>query len=250
MHGPEVHSVSDSSSSLLCALGAAALFSIGCQGSTIPALELRPEAPRRSTPQLLRYARDAFGRTSLGTFASRISSAETLPFDGVILDMGMEKVWLHGQIVEAAFAPQLDILRTFPLHKLVANFQMLAIDNIDWSDDLAFANVLTNLRTVASLAKAAGLKGIFLDTQQYENNIFWNCGGQAGGFASCEELLKRRGQQFMSSGKNAGGRGVLDDIELLKKLLRSGQQCGRSLQHLFAGDLVDRCAQSGPMIVG
>jgi hypothetical protein len=104
-----------------------------------------------------------------------IDVAQTLPFDGLILDMatpdnsnGLSWTLFGDQRVDQSLLSGLENeLTDLKWGRLTDNFLQVNVApaNVDWFDD--FDAILYNFESIAGLAKRLGFKGIMLDTEQY-----------------------------------------------------------------------------------
>lgn len=66
---------------------------------------------------------------------------------------------------------------------------------LDWRDDAAWEHFAANMRTYAWLAKAAGMKGLFIDNEDYlQKRQFWRAEGEPP-YAQLRLLARQRGAQ-------------------------------------------------------
>ncbi len=173
----------------------------GCNGTDLDALVRReqPPPPQHTTTQLLQYGGGTpHGLEGLSWLSDHLPEVEAAPFDGLMLDIDFG-AWPYEALVEANYAAQVSVLTSAQFTRLSSNFQVVTMGTVNWQDDAEFERLLANVGVIARVARAAGLRGIFLDTQAYAS-YFWNaetaCQGQPD-LASCEDKLKQRGQAFM-----------------------------------------------------
>ncbi len=173
----------------------------GCSGTDLDALVPRPQRPppQHTTTQLLQYGGGTpKGLMGLNWLSDHLAQVESTPFDGLMLDIDFGS-WPYDALSESDYAPQVSVLNNAKFARISSNFQVVTIGAVNWQNDTEFEALLANVRVIARTVKAAGLKGIFLDTQAYAS-YFWNaeasCPGQTD-LASCEDKLKQRGQAFM-----------------------------------------------------
>ncbi len=112
----------------------------------------------------------------------RVAEFERVPFDGLVLDPVLPEpggpIRLHASVFRRARTspagadPLIAALRAVPFRRFTDNFVRVNVTpgNIDWFDD--WAAVLHNARLAARIAREGGLKGILLDTEQYEAPLF------------------------------------------------------------------------------
>ena len=104
---------------------------------------------------------------------ANVHRMEELPFDGVVVNTGLHaQVFTRRSLPPTAIAEALENLRATPFRRFTDNFLLVWVVPADlgWFED--WTPVFHNLRLVARLAKAGGLRGIFLDTEQYTSPLF------------------------------------------------------------------------------
>ncbi|MDX1932704.1 MAG: hypothetical protein SFU56_08885 [Capsulimonadales bacterium] len=115
-----------------------------------------------------------------GFMRANIAEMEKSPFDGTIFfafaprDSGgrinlSRSAWSKTPFSPEMARPAIEDLKATKFRKFTDNF--LRVDlmpaDIDWFDD--YSPVVGNLRLMARIAREGGVKGIFLDTEQYAN---------------------------------------------------------------------------------
>jgi hypothetical protein len=108
-------------------------------------------------------------RTSPSFVANNIDYIETLPFDGITVDIPASLTLMRGQPIsysemyDDGLAPLTNVFT-----RMRHNFVMVYIDYPgDVFDDNAWAVTVQNWRNLARAARDAGLTGIFLDNEAY-----------------------------------------------------------------------------------
>lgn len=114
--------------------------------------------------------------TSPASVAANIDFIDTLPFDGITVDIPASMALMRGEPIsysemyDDGLAPLSDALSS---SRIQYNFVMAYIDKPgDVFDDQAWAVTVENWRNLARAARDAGLKGIFFDNEQYYEQWF------------------------------------------------------------------------------
>jgi hypothetical protein len=109
--------------------------------------------------------------TSPASVAANIDFIDTLPFDGITVDIPASMALMRGEPIsysemyDDGLAPLTDALRS---SRMQHNFVMAYIDKPgDAFNDQAWAVTTQNWRNLARAARNAGLQGIFFDNEQY-----------------------------------------------------------------------------------
>jgi hypothetical protein len=108
-------------------------------------------------------------RTSPAFVAKHVDYIETLPFDGITVDIPASFSLMQGQPISYGemFDDGLEPL-TGAFNRMQDNFVMVYIDYPgDAFDDSAWAVTVENYRNLARAVRDAGLAGIFLDNEAY-----------------------------------------------------------------------------------
>jgi hypothetical protein len=207
----------------------AALALAGCDGTRVDALELRLEAPppQHTTTELIHYGVDTpRGTGDLKWLVASRDLVDSGPFDGLVLDVGLPDT---GSVSADAFGDAVAVLQGAHFQRLVTNFQVLKLDGGDPFDDAAWIATIQRAGQVALVARRAGLRGIFLDTQSANG---WSYAAQVpsrGTFEQYEARAKQRGYDFMNAITAA-----YPDIDILLSLA-------------FAAVFVDACFGGAPL---
>jgi hypothetical protein len=143
------------------------------------------------------------GVRELAELRSRLGQVESLPFDGLVVDLGLDRELTRASpLGRAAFEPAVNELRATPFRKLTDNFQKLHLGarNVPWFDDATFATIVANFETATALVRAAGLRGYFVDNQVYGVKL-WSYPDNAQGrsFAEVEAKVAERGEAVMAA---------------------------------------------------
>jgi hypothetical protein len=112
-----------------------------------------------------------------------IATMERTPFDGCVYHVAARgkagqlenfswKFWGNHAFTESDLAPALDDLKATPFARFKHNFLRVntAPAELDWFDD--HAAVLANARLAAKVAREGRSRGVLLDTEQYEGQLF------------------------------------------------------------------------------
>lgn len=129
---------------------------------------------------------------------------ETAPFEGVVFHLtyhlknGAERnlawdAWGNNVYRDSTFTSAAESIRAIPFKRLKRNFLRMNVTpgDVDWFDD--YSNVLSNVEMIGRLARVAGAKGVFLDTEQYQTHLFdYRAGRQADKHSYAEYVTKAR----------------------------------------------------------
>lgn len=187
----------------LSAIALGVVAALGCQGTDGDLLTPRAAVP---AAKLIAHGQNMpTGAADLGELRRRIAPAEGLPFDGLVVDLGMRFAVLTSNPLEGArLQPAVDQLRATPFRKFTDNFQSLALGlpgaDFDWGSDAFFAVAVTNMGAAARLVRDAGLRGFFMDNQVYGGRM-WSYPDQPPGrsFADAQILVAARGEALMAT---------------------------------------------------
>jgi hypothetical protein len=168
--------VSGSPFSVAAALGAfifVAIPTTGCGDGTRGTV-LR--IPNPAQPKLLYTpSEEPTGIAGLTYLRDHIEEIEQGPFDGITVDVGLgDAPWGTVRYTRSQFDAEVEMLRSTPFRKLTDNFEMFnaRTGGIDWFDDQTFGVVIGNARVAAEVVRDAGLKGLFLDVEQYDEAVW------------------------------------------------------------------------------
>jgi hypothetical protein len=161
-------------------------------------------APKTKQPPYLIYhdGNPGVGDRTFDILAN-LEHIESLPFDGIAIDIPASWQVMGGQPLNYAQVYQ-DWLKPLEgkFQNLQHNFLMAYVDKpADPFDN--WDTTIENWRILARLAKAAGLKGIFFDNEEYQRKLF-NYPDDIdypGRYSAAEyqAQMRRRGQQIMQA---------------------------------------------------
>jgi hypothetical protein len=140
-----------------------------------------------------------------------LAELEATPFDGVVYHILFQspgekpgdftwKAWGKRTFTEAEVDSSLRDLQATRFKRLRWNFLRMNVapGDIDWFDD--YGSVVSNARLAASVARRGGSKGVFLDIEPYERQI-WQYPAQRDtatrSYAEYEAQVRRRGVEVM-----------------------------------------------------
>ena len=111
-----------------------------------------------------------------------IREMERYPFDGVTIDLqadtgdGLKRLafrwWAPEEITRELLQDSIDALKATAFRRFTDNFLWISTQSEplpapSWLDDDGFAKIKANMVLAATIAKECGLKGIFIDIEQY-----------------------------------------------------------------------------------
>jgi hypothetical protein len=132
-----------------------------------------------------------------------IDAIETGPFDGTLVDVGVEGTSLASKArTRAEFEPLVQLLRTTAFKRMTENFQMLKANwgGTDPFDDVSFATIVANAGVIAQVASDAGLRGLFFDVEQQTGDVWaFPRASDTHTFADYEAKAFQRGGEFMAA---------------------------------------------------
>jgi hypothetical protein len=112
-----------------------------------------------------------------------IRQMEKLPFEGVVLKANFtdengtrrkfeEYIWSNYRIPPEGIRQAILDLRATPFTTFKSNFTRLNVipGDVDWFDD--FSNLLSNVRLLGRFVQKSGLKGIYVDLEAYDKELF------------------------------------------------------------------------------
>jgi len=164
----------------------------------VPRPETRATVPEQhTTGELVHYGIDTpRGGADLDWLARSLDVVDTGPFDGTMLDVGVGP--LDGEPIDPGrFTSEIALLQRRPWRRLTANFQVLQTRQASFFDDDAWARMNANAAAVAQIARDAGLRGLFFDTQQPRGFAYDPAEGRS--FAEAEARAKDRGRALMDA---------------------------------------------------
>lgn len=165
--------------------------------------------PRGSTAGAKLIARGLDAPATAADFAElrgRLASLETLPFDGMVVDLGRtdRRVFTSTPLSRASLQTAVDAWKTIPFRRFTDNFQELALGqpsaDFDWWNDAYFSQVTANMELAATLVREAGLRGFAVDNQVYRGQQ-WSHAAQPGMRTFAENFAKvaARGEAVMAA---------------------------------------------------
>jgi hypothetical protein len=99
---------------------------------------------------------------------------EASPFDGCVFHLNnfTWEVWGTKKFTKEELQPQLDDLKAAPFRRFTSNFLRFNTTpaKIDWFDD--YSAVIVNARLAAEIAREGKCKGILLDSEAYDGQLF------------------------------------------------------------------------------
>ena len=107
--------------------------------------------------------------------------------------------WCH-----ETFADQVPILREIVKHPslrssfLVCSFSPMS-GRIDWKDDVKWATWANNMRVLTRIAREGGLKGLFLDNEDYCKRLQYVHRPEDGNYKATLSLARQRGREIFSA---------------------------------------------------
>jgi hypothetical protein len=132
-----------------------------------------------------------------------VAEIERGPFDGVLVDVGVEgPEFATTNFTRAQFEPSVALLKSTPFSKLTENFQILKAswNNVDPFDDAAFAHVAANAGVTAEVTRDAGLRGLFFDVEQQDGPVWaFPRPTDTHTFAEYEDKAFQRGSEVMAA---------------------------------------------------
>ena len=138
---------------------------------------LRAAAPDARRPRKL--IATGWDHANTERFRANLAEMEQRPFDGVVLRVDGTKpdgkpchlrwMWTRGRWQRAWFDKAVADLKACESDRLTDNFAGINANpgDVDWFDDVAWADIVDHWRIAASVAKAGGLRGILFDPEPY-----------------------------------------------------------------------------------
>jgi hypothetical protein len=138
---------------------------------------------------------------------------EQIPFDGLVVDLDVNggpdhtgtrfawQVWSPTVLDEADYSLAIHALQNTPFRRFTDNFLHFHVTpgSVDWFDP-TFAGVLANAELAGRIVKACGLRGLFVDVEQYRGKLFYYAAQPEAAlhtFADYQQQVRLRGQEFM-----------------------------------------------------
>ena len=149
-----------------------------------------------TTPEALETSAAAFGATSLDGVT--VCVPETKQADGSVissLSLPQDAPWKYESLVQ--YEPTLNAIVKYPSLKecFLLCLWRYRRGRLAWPDDAAWVKFAGNMRMFARLAKRGGMKGIFIDAEDYtKERQFARLGGDPD-YADAAALARRRGRE-------------------------------------------------------
>ena len=183
-------------------LGALVLLLLlhGCGVTEGPLLTTRPAPPTpRPVPLLLAWGAPAPRTAADLTDVARVWS-QGPAFDGVVLSPGVDAPWQSAPLdVAPALALEANLAQP-PFLGLRGNLlsTRMGPGSVDDDDDTGFAQVTANFGALARAARRIGARGLMLDTQTYDRQLFsFAAVGRGRAFETVQASMRRRGEAVM-----------------------------------------------------
>lgn len=138
-----------------------------------------------------------------------IEQMEQMPFDGLVFHMINTQgnnltweIWGRHRFEKEDFQQALADLQSTKFRRFTERFLRVNVTpgDVDWFDDAAWAVVLHNFGVAAQIAKAGGVKGFMLDTEQYKSLLFSYgplSSGNAKPFSEYQSKVRQRGREWI-----------------------------------------------------
>jgi hypothetical protein len=198
-------------------LGVSLIALIACASTEVmgnqPPLPVTEQpAPPSSQPsstqpsKLIKLGPDMPNTWELETLMPRVDAS---PFDGVVLRMPQSnRTFNASAFPDSDFDQHIqrvkDARQRAPSSKYADSFFLVWITPYgewDWFNDAHWAGAEKNLRNIARVVKATGVKGIFFDQEPYNDTRPWGFQHQPNrgtrDFAAYQAQIQKRGAQFM-----------------------------------------------------
>jgi hypothetical protein len=142
-----------------------------------------------------------------------IENMERFPFDGLIFHAlsndGVNLSWeVWGptrKFGREEFTQTIDDLKATPFKRFTDRFLRVNITpgNVDWFDDEAWSNVLSNTAVAAHVAKQGNCQGFMFDTEQYDGVTIFDYRLQkdrdSKSFADYQAKVRQRGKEWIEA---------------------------------------------------
>lgn len=159
--------------------------------------------PRTPAKLIIMPANEPDQNAGIQYLHDHIDQIEAGPFDGTLVDVGVEGTSLASKArTRAEFEPLVQLLRTTAFKRMTENFQMLKANwgGTDPFDDAAFASIAANAGVIAQVARDAGLRGLFFDVEQQDGNVWaFPRPTDSHTFADYEAKAFQRGGELMAA---------------------------------------------------
>jgi hypothetical protein len=160
-------------------------------------------APTSPSKKLIEYG---WGSPSPEELADQGQLLEDSVFDGITFRLsGRSVVFNRTAFDKKSFDNDIKLFARIKSNKLAQSFIRVLSNSEagwDWANDSDWQATSENIRNIARVAKAAGLRGVIFDAESYENNP-WNIASRPGrqqyGFGGYQAKVRERGASFMRS---------------------------------------------------
>lgn len=167
-----------------------------------------------------------------------IGEIERLPFDGIVIDPiaefdgKKERLWLRwwapDAIPDAWLKPTIENLKATRFSKFTDNFLWLSSQSQHkpapgWWDDQAFETITANMALAAQVARDSGLKGLFLDVEQY------------GGMAWSPYMMRFSYPDAHAQEKAMTAHGLIDRIHSWEEFAAGARKRGKQIMEAMCG---------------
>lgn len=129
-----------------------------------------------------------------------------LGFDGVAVAINSGSLVFCEKSSKVRLRQQLNIIKQFRSYDglkeslIYVSLSPRRGDKVSWNDDIRWSQINANVRMMAALAKAAGLKGVFLDSRDHNLSGQFSCLEKSASKGFCYDRLapvvRRRGREF------------------------------------------------------
>lgn len=183
-------------------------LAFGLSVAVVPAASARPKYVAHGwdllnvSPEEVLQNADAFRRTGVDGVTlmvrQKMSDGFLVSFQKGIVDY----VWPKD--VRQQLQGKVEVLRQIVkrpgLEESILNVWLSPLKRLSWTNDCAWANFATNMATAAWMAKAAGLRGWFLDNEDYRRSrqYFWDPKADPS-FDETLALARRRGREVFGA---------------------------------------------------
>ena len=153
-----------------------------------------------ATPEQVLANADQFDQTGIDGVTLRLPVRKQA--DGTTADywnLPTDKPWRY-----ETFADQVPILREIVKHPSLKNSFLLCSfspmrGRLDWTDDAKWASWANNMRVLARIAREGGLKGIFLDNEDYCKRLQYKHRPTDGDYKATVRLARQRGREVFGA---------------------------------------------------
>ena len=153
-----------------------------------------------ATPQELLALADEFDKTPLDGVGINLRSSAVV--DGVRTNLSYRRFMHDPAWPKEAFADQIPHFQKLTRHKSMKHCFLSSFTaprtRIAWTNDAEWARLAKSMRTVAWVAKQGGLKGLYIDPEDYRNAFqFTRMAGELEYDELCK-LARRRGRELFA----------------------------------------------------